>query len=208
MNFLNIPDYLCPLGKSSRGNTPFQSKPQPGKWGGGGYNWFGQLMNNKTAKSTLLADNTRGLITTKQTKSRPVASTARGFFGDPWLKREIFILWETTFNLGKTLTSITPPPLSPLLPWKMIQYLYTPTHNFLYTLTRISLDRFAKWFPQGKSVKTYPMIYDIIPPPPHPCLDERGQGTYSLKECLRGVSLSACWSTTGVNNVIKEEGYW
>ena len=36
-----------------------------------------KFMKQKSPKSTLLADNTRGLITTKQTKTRPVASAIR-----------------------------------------------------------------------------------------------------------------------------------
>ena len=41
---------------------------------GGGEVKFENLWNKKSPKSTLLADNTEGLITTKQTKPRPVAS--------------------------------------------------------------------------------------------------------------------------------------
>ena len=37
---------------------------------------IGKFMKRKNPKSTLLADNTQGLITTKQTKLRPVASAA------------------------------------------------------------------------------------------------------------------------------------
>ena len=37
---------------------------------------IGQFLKQKKPKSTLLADNTQGLITTKQTKPRPVASAA------------------------------------------------------------------------------------------------------------------------------------
>ena len=43
-------------------------------WGGGGK--IGKFFEIKQPKSTLLADNTQGLITTKQTKPRPVASAA------------------------------------------------------------------------------------------------------------------------------------
>ena len=44
--------------------------------GGGGKIWT--FMKQKSTKSTLLVDNTQGLIPTKQTKPRPVASAARG----------------------------------------------------------------------------------------------------------------------------------
>ena len=37
---------------------------------------IGQFMKQKSPKSTLMADNAQGLITTKQTQSRPVASAA------------------------------------------------------------------------------------------------------------------------------------
>ena len=43
---------------------------------GGGGDKIEMFMKQKKPKSTLLADNTRELITTKQTKYRPVASAA------------------------------------------------------------------------------------------------------------------------------------
>ena len=43
-------------------------------WGGGGK--MGKFMKQKSPKSSVLADNTQGFITMKQTKPRPVASAA------------------------------------------------------------------------------------------------------------------------------------
>ena len=45
-------------------------------WGGGGGKIEKFKKKKKSPKSTLLADNTRGLVTTKQAKPRPVASAA------------------------------------------------------------------------------------------------------------------------------------
>ena len=56
-------------------NSNCEKNPQKA-WGGGGRG-DGKIDEiKKKPKSTLLAENTRGLITTKQTKLRPVASAA------------------------------------------------------------------------------------------------------------------------------------
>ena len=70
----------------------------PGLWGGGVK--LENLWNKKKPKSTLLADNKQGLITTKQTKPKPVASraphsiTPAGDGGKQWIFR-IWILAES-----------------------------------------------------------------------------------------------------------------
>ena len=50
------------------------SRPEFRGLGGGG--WYWKFMKRKSPKSTLLADNTRGLTTTKHNMPRPVASAA------------------------------------------------------------------------------------------------------------------------------------